>query len=232
MDGDLSSLVSGVDGRICCSLKFATWPFSSVVENQWAYASRRSFTPVARRDTRGTIHDWSSLLGDCVSDLELVSETSDPNWVVISKFSYDVGPSTKSPSLSYLRSGLHVPRVPKGRTVRVIASTTGRTHGLGYKEIQGSREHAMSYGDRESRALSCSNRSGKWEFLQFNHENLGSSPEWFENPEYYDKRGARKKFNRDILIEYCERIGLDITNPDFYRGRIAVIGQGKEGNQP
>lgn len=221
-------LVERADARVCRSLCFASWPFESVVENQWAHATEMHRYPVRRHEVEGAITDWPNLLGGRDSGRQLVSETADPNWVVISEFYEDREPGTSTRGIRSLREGLYVPRVPGARTVEVSLSAGGDMCFLGYKEVETTRTTALIYGDEESRGLLCTKEAGKWEFLQFNYGQWGESPEWFEHPAYYRRRGARKKFNRDILIEYCERIGLDVTNPEFYRGRIAIIDPDQE----
>lgn len=221
-------LVENADGRVCRLMAFVSWPFELVVENQWAHATEMHHDPVQCHHTKGTIFAWPDLLKGRDSDCQLVSETTDPNWVVITEFYDQHEPGSTISGIRDLRQGLYVPRVPGARTVQVGLNASEDTCFLGYKEVQTDRTTALIYPDKESRGLLCTKESGKWEFWQTNYGQWGESPEWFENPEYYQRRGARKKFNRDILIEYCERIGLDITNPELYHGRIAIIGPNQE----
>ena len=39
----------------------------------------------------------------------------------------------------------------------------------------------------------------------------------FENEDYYKKRRINDRLNKDIIIEYCRKLKLDITNDDFWK---------------
>lgn len=49
-----------------------------------------------------------------------------------------------------------------------------------------------------------------WKFYQ------EGEPLWFENTEYYKNKIKKKRINRAILTEYCSKIGLEITEDEFW----------------
>jgi len=51
----------------------------------------------------------------------------------------------------------------------------------------------------------------KMEFLQV------GNPLWFENVEYYKKRRIKDRINKNILIEYANKIGIDLTSSDLFK---------------
>jgi hypothetical protein len=50
----------------------------------------------------------------------------------------------------------------------------------------------------------------KMEFTQ------GGIPLWFENASYYKKRKIIDRINKEILIEYAYKLGIDLTNNDLF----------------
>ncbi|QHM70040.1 hypothetical protein C7M51_00300 [Mixta intestinalis] len=50
----------------------------------------------------------------------------------------------------------------------------------------------------------------RWKFYQVG-EML-----WFENESYYNNRIIRKRINKYILTEYCNKLSLNITDEDFW----------------
>jgi len=53
-----------------------------------------------------------------------------------------------------------------------------------------------------------------WEFFAF------GDVQPFENPHYYKKRKIKDRLNRNILVEYTLRNGLDVQSDDFWRTNI------------
>jgi hypothetical protein len=77
--------------------------------------------------------------------------------------------------------------------VNEFAYYNGKTH-KNTREVQG------ILGDNE-----------KMEFVN------GGTPLWFENTEYYKKRKIIDRINKNILIEYSKKLGIDITSDCMFK---------------
>ena len=53
--------------------------------------------------------------------------------------------------------------------------------------------------------------NNKMEFVQV------GTPLWFENIEYYKKRKIKDRMNKNILMEYSAKIGLDLTDNNLFK---------------
>lgn len=56
----------------------------------------------------------------------------------------------------------------------------------------------------------------RWEFI------ATGTPQDFEEPEAYTARRIRDRFTSEMLERYCQALGIDVFNPDFY-GPDAVL---------
>lgn len=45
----------------------------------------------------------------------------------------------------------------------------------------------------------------------------------FENPDHYKKRMVKDRLNKEILIQYAQKIGFDVLNNDFWRSKKALL---------
>ena len=45
----------------------------------------------------------------------------------------------------------------------------------------------------------------------------------FENASYYERKRISDRINKDIIIEYCHKLKLDITNDDFWKSNIPAL---------
>lgn len=45
----------------------------------------------------------------------------------------------------------------------------------------------------------------------------------FENPDHYKKRVVKDRLNKEILIQYAQKIGFDVLNNDFWRSKKALL---------
>jgi hypothetical protein len=63
------------------------------------------------------------------------------------------------------------------------------------------------------RSVQClfSDEDNEWVFFQ------KGDPLWFENTTYYERQEVNTRLNKDILIEYCEKLGLQVRQDDFFR---------------
>jgi hypothetical protein len=66
------------------------------------------------------------------------------------------------------------------------------------------------------RSIAVIKESG-WKFYQY------GTPLHFEKQELYQARVIKNRFNRTILIEYLNQIGIDIYNETFYNSKKAVL---------
>ncbi|UTC66187.1 MULTISPECIES: hypothetical protein [unclassified Treponema] len=73
-------------------------------------------------------------------------------------------------------------------------------------------KNSFTYRDyqRQERVVMTLKDNGKWIFFE------RGSKLWFENELFYKKRKITERFNSKILLEYCNTIGLDIINIDFW----------------
>lgn len=62
----------------------------------------------------------------------------------------------------------------------------------------------------EERAIQCYKDGEKWMF------HTEGKVQFFEDNKRYSERIKRKRFNREVIIEYCKRLGLDITDSSFW----------------
>lgn len=51
----------------------------------------------------------------------------------------------------------------------------------------------------------------KWTFFE------KGIPLWFENTDNYKKRLIKDRLNHEILVSYCNLLGIDIFNNDFFQ---------------
>jgi len=60
---------------------------------------------------------------------------------------------------------------------------------------------------------------GKWVFYD------NGPLQWFESPEYYERKIIRKRMNYLIVWEYCKKIGIDLENDLFFypQTKVAVF---------
>lgn len=60
-------------------------------------------------------------------------------------------------------------------------------------------------------------KENKWQFY-----NCGD-PLWFESPENYKNRVIKNRINAKILIDYCAKLKLNITDSSFWKSDNAVV---------
>jgi hypothetical protein len=48
-------------------------------------------------------------------------------------------------------------------------------------------------------------------------------PQWFETMEYYERKEIKLRLNKDILVEYCEKLQLPVREDDFFRTDSACV---------
>lgn len=46
---------------------------------------------------------------------------------------------------------------------------------------------------------------------------------WFENLDYYRNRYIKDRLNKEIIIEYCYKLGFEILNEEFWRAEKAIF---------
>jgi hypothetical protein len=66
------------------------------------------------------------------------------------------------------------------------------------------------------RSISAINENG-WKFEQY------GNIQDFENIEYYKSRQIKKRFNYNILQEYLEKIGINISDINFYKPHDTIL---------
>ncbi|MDO4431635.1 MAG: hypothetical protein Q4B95_10200 [Lonepinella koalarum] len=57
----------------------------------------------------------------------------------------------------------------------------------------------------------------KWFFYE------EGEPLWFENLDYYKNRYIKDRLNKEIIIEYCYKLGFEILNEDFWCAEKALF---------
>jgi hypothetical protein len=67
------------------------------------------------------------------------------------------------------------------------------------------------------RSVIAMNDGGRWRF-----DALGEVQP-FEETEAYKAKRIRDRFTPEMLVRYCKALGIDLANPDFYRGRAAIV---------
>ena len=48
-------------------------------------------------------------------------------------------------------------------------------------------------------------------------------PLWFENTDYYNRKEIASRLNKEILEEYCEKLGLPIRQDDFFKSDLKSL---------
>jgi hypothetical protein len=116
-------------------------------------------------------------------------------------------------AIGYLASTEHV----NGVTVGLVPDTI-RPDGTGrYGAVQ-----LSLYGPKADNLLGCErvieavNDGGTWTF-----ETVGE-PKEFEELSAYKRRRIPDRFTPDMLIRYCQALGIDLANPDFYDGSVLL----------
>ena len=69
------------------------------------------------------------------------------------------------------------------------------------------------------RSVAVAHDGRKWTFA------TGGTPQPFENPGKYHARSVRERFTREMLVAYCQALGVSPYDEDFYRGRGLLFGQ-------
>lgn len=57
----------------------------------------------------------------------------------------------------------------------------------------------------------------KWQFYSY------GDPLWFESPENYNNKVIKNRINADILTDYCAKLKLNITDPNFWKTNNAIV---------
>lgn len=65
--------------------------------------------------------------------------------------------------------------------------------------------------------ISVINDEGKWRFFR-----QGQGLE-FEDNERYNARRIRDRFDHDLLVDYCLRLGLKVYSPDWYKDDYIIV---------
>lgn len=60
-------------------------------------------------------------------------------------------------------------------------------------------------------------KENKWFFYSC------GNPLWFEVVENYESKFIKNRINESIIINYCNKLGLDIMDPNFWRSDNAVL---------
>ncbi|HEY4269268.1 MAG TPA: hypothetical protein VGM94_13865 [Galbitalea sp.] len=69
----------------------------------------------------------------------------------------------------------------------------------------------------EVRSVSVTDNYGKAAFQAVGLE------QWFEEPSAHQARRVRDRFTPELLERYCQALGIDLFNPDFYGPESALI---------
>lgn len=69
------------------------------------------------------------------------------------------------------------------------------------------------YNSDKERTVHAISDVGKWEFFQ-KGETLS-----FENEAYYKKRSISNRLNEEILLEYLQKMGVDLSGQDFWQAK-------------
>jgi hypothetical protein len=62
-----------------------------------------------------------------------------------------------------------------------------------------------------------SDEDDKWQFSE------KGNPLWFEKTEYYARPEIHLRLNKDILVEYCEKLELSLKQDDFFRSEKKAL---------
>lgn len=97
-----------------------------------------------------------------------------------------------------------------------ISSKTNSGHITFFITFDEKKENDAQYmfvnkiSEEEERVVYSMKEESRWLFFQ------DGKPQSFENIEHYRKRRIKERLNVAILVDYCQKLGLDIMNDSFW----------------